>query len=54
MTDIETMYYQVYERNINKPLEVYRMNVHLFGAVLSPSISNFALKLSKQSNIVFM
>ncbi|KAK0140258.1 hypothetical protein N1851_022806 [Merluccius polli] len=32
------------EGDISKPLEVYRMKVHLFGTVSSPSIANFALK----------
>ena len=59
MADIEAMYYQVQvqqnhrdflrflwwpEGDISRPLEVYRMKVHLFGAVSSPSIANFALK----------
>ncbi|KAJ8349111.1 hypothetical protein SKAU_G00277000 [Synaphobranchus kaupii] len=59
MADIEAMYYQVKVHedhrdflrflwwpggDTTKPLEAYRMNVHLFGAVSSPSIANFALK----------
>ena len=59
MADIEAMFYQVHvdekdrdflrflwwpEGDISKPLGVYRMKVHLFGAVSSPSIANFALR----------
>jgi len=59
MADIEAMYYQVQVQNhhhdflrflwwpqgdVDQPLEVYRMNVHLFDAVSSPSIANLALK----------
>lgn len=36
--------------DVSKPLEVYRMNVHLFGAVSSPSIANFALKQTAVDN----
>lgn len=59
MADIEAIYYQVQVQNnhcdflqflwwpqgdVNQPLEGYKMNVHLFGAVSSPSIANFPLK----------
>ncbi|KAL0176346.1 hypothetical protein M9458_028676, partial [Cirrhinus mrigala] len=65
MADIEAMYYQVRvqehhrdflrflwwpQGDVSKPLEVYRMNVHLFGAVSSPSIANFALKRTAADN----
>ncbi|KAJ8398398.1 hypothetical protein AAFF_G00426530 [Aldrovandia affinis] len=65
MADIEAMYYQVQVRedhrdflrflwwpggDTTKPLEAYRMNVHLFGAVSSPSIANFALKQTAYDN----
>ncbi|XP_061578953.1 uncharacterized protein LOC133445646 [Cololabis saira] len=33
-----------------KPLEAYRMKVHIFGAVSSPSIANFALKQTAEDN----
>lgn len=65
MADIEAMYYQVkvhqHQRDFmrflwwpqgdtSQPLEVYRMTVHLFGAVSSPSIANFALKQTAVDN----
>lgn len=65
MADIEAMNYQVRVQNhphdfprflwwpqadVNQPLEVYGMNVHLFGAVSSPSIANFALKQTGTDN----
>ena len=57
--DIESMFYQVQvpedqrdfvnfpwwpEGDVSKELEEYQMNVHIFGAVSSPSCSNFALR----------
>ena len=36
--------------NLDAPLEEYRMVVHLFGAVFSPSIANFALKKTASDN----
>lgn len=65
MADIEAMFYQVHvvekdrdflkflwwpEGDISKPLEVYRMKVHLFGAVSSPSIAKFALRQTADDN----
>ncbi|KAJ8385750.1 hypothetical protein AAFF_G00182680 [Aldrovandia affinis] len=65
MADIEVMYYQVQVHedhrdflrflwwpggDTTKPLEAYRMNVHLFGAVSSPSVANFALKQTAYDN----
>lgn len=65
MADIEAMYYQVRvheehrdflsflwwpQGDVTKPLEVYQMNVHLFGAVSSPSIANFALQQTGRDN----
>ncbi|XP_048246131.1 uncharacterized protein LOC125377268 [Haliotis rufescens] len=59
MADIEAMFYQVRvppqqhdllrflwwpNGDLNSELHEYRMAVHIFGAVSSPSISNFALK----------
>ncbi|XP_046557263.1 uncharacterized protein LOC124266512 [Haliotis rubra] len=59
MADIESMFYQVKvpvtqhdslrflwwpNGDLNADLQEYRMGVHIFGAVSSPSISNFALK----------
>ena len=59
MADIESMYYRVqvpveqqdYLRflwwpggNIDSEVQEYRMTVHLFGAVSSPSIANYALR----------
>lgn len=38
------------EGDISKPLEVYRMKVHLFGTVSSPSIANFALCQTADDN----
>ena len=36
--------------DLDAPLEEYRMVVHLFGAVSSPSIANFALKKTASDN----
>lgn len=59
MADIESMLYQVKvpdhdsdllrflwwpEGDLNKPIEEYRMTVHLFGATYSPSCACFALR----------
>ena len=59
MSDIEAMFYQVQipeeqydflrfmwwpNGNLDEGLQEYHMKVHLFGAVSSPSISNFALR----------
>ncbi|XP_071088920.1 uncharacterized protein [Haliotis cracherodii] len=59
MSDVEAMFYQVKvpvsqhdhlrflwwpEGNLDTDFKEYRMAVHIFGAVSSPSISNFALK----------
>lgn len=66
MADIEGMFHQVrvYEDDsnllrflwwpngdVNKPLEQYRMKVHLFGAISSPSCANFALKKTADYNM---
>lgn len=65
MADIEAMFYQVrvpiFQRNflrflwwpkgdLNAEMEEYRMAVHLFGAVSSPSCSNFALRKTATDN----
>ena len=65
MADIESMFYRVQVQehhrdflrflwwpggDTSKPLETYRMNVHLFGAVSSPSIANFALRQTAEDN----
>ncbi|KAK0146187.1 hypothetical protein N1851_014504 [Merluccius polli] len=65
MADIEAMFYQVHvdekdrdflrflwwpEGDISKPLDVYRMKVHLFGAVSSSSIAHFALRQTADDN----
>lgn len=60
MADIEVMFYQVHvdekDRDFLRfrfwvlPLEVYRMKVHLFGAVSSPSIANVALRQTADDN----
>ncbi|KAK0150310.1 hypothetical protein N1851_008772 [Merluccius polli] len=65
MGDIEAMFHQVRVHGEHKdllrflwwpggdtrqPLEVYRMTVHLFGAVSSPSIANFALQQTADDN----
>lgn len=57
--DIKSMFYQVHlpsadmdyfrfiwwpDGDYSKPYKIYRMKVHLFGAVSSPSVANFALK----------
>ena len=59
MADIEAMFYQVripeYQHDFvrflwwpegkrNEPMQEYRMAVHIFGAISSPSVANFALK----------
>ena len=59
MADVEAMFHQVrvppdqcnflrflwwLNGDLNAPLQEYRMVVHLFGAVSSPSIANFAIK----------
>lgn len=59
MSDIEAMYHQVRvppedsdllrflwwpEGNLKKPLQEYKMVVHLFGATSFPSCANFALR----------
>ena len=59
MADIRSMFYQVRvpecdrdllrflwwpQADIQKPLEEYRMKVHLFGATSSPACANFALR----------
>lgn len=36
--------------DVTKPLEVYQMNVHLFSALSSPSIANFALQQTGNSD----
>ncbi|XP_043206518.1 uncharacterized protein LOC122393826 isoform X1 [Amphibalanus amphitrite] len=63
MADIEKMFYQVRvpedDRSLlrflwwpngdtERELEVYQMNVHLFGAISSPSCANFALRRTAQ------
>ena len=65
MGDVESMFHQVtvppeqydYLRflwwpdgNLNAELEEYQMVVHLFGAVSSPSVANFALKQTASDN----
>ena len=65
MADMESMFYQVKVRinlrdylrflwwrngNLTLPLEEYRMSVHIFGAVSSPSCSNFALRRTATDN----
>ena len=65
MADIESMFHQVRvtetdrdvfrflwwpDGNLNLELKTYRMNVHLFGAVSSPSIANYALRRSAEDN----
>lgn len=65
MADIEGMFHQarVNENDSNllrflwwpngdvtKPLEQYRMKVHLFDAISSPSCANFALKKTAEDN----
>ena len=59
MADVESMFYQVHlppedsdmlrflwwpGGNLNSPPTEYQMNVHLFGAVSSPSCANFGLR----------
>ena len=69
MADIESMFHQVRvneedrnflrflwwpEGDTNKALEEYRMTVHLFGAVSSPTCANFALqKTAEDSSNIF-
>ncbi|XP_034080736.1 uncharacterized protein LOC117551795 [Gymnodraco acuticeps] len=65
MGDIEAMFYQVQVQREHKDflrflwwpdgdtensLEAYRMKVHLFGAVSSPSIANYALRQVAEDN----
>ena len=65
MGDIEAMFYQVQvqrehkdflrflwwpDGETEKALEAYRMKVHLFGAVSSPSIANYALRQVAEDN----
>ena len=65
MADIEGMFHQVQvsehnldflhflwwpNNDINLPLAEYRMKVHLFGAVSSPSCANYALKKTADEN----
>ena len=65
MADIESMFYQVRvsevdcsylcflwwpDGNLESNLEEYQMVVHLFGAALSPSCSNFALRKTAENN----
>lgn len=65
MADIEAMYYEVREHEehrdflrflwwpqaeVTQPLEVYHMNIHLFGAVSFPGIADFALQQTGKDN----
>ncbi|XP_078355245.1 uncharacterized protein LOC144639837 [Oculina patagonica] len=65
MADIEAMFYQVLvpaeqrdflrflwwpNGDLTAPLEEYRMTVHPFGAVFSPSCSNYALRKTANDN----
>ncbi|KAK7926338.1 hypothetical protein WMY93_008648 [Mugilogobius chulae] len=65
MADIEGMFHQVRVNeedsnllrflwwpngDVSQPLQQYRMKVHLFGAVSSPSCANFALKKTADDN----
>ena len=65
MADIEAMFYQVFvpekqrdflrflwwpNGDLTAPLEEYRMTVHPFGAVSSPSCSNYALQKTANDN----
>ena len=65
MADIEGMFHQVRvhedyldflrflwwpDGETNKRLEEYRMTVHLFGAISSPSCANFALRKTAEDN----
>jgi hypothetical protein len=65
MADIEAMFYQVNvpmnqrdflrfvwwpDGDLTKPMEEYRMTVHIFGAVSSPSCSNYALRRTASEN----
>ncbi|XP_028394495.1 uncharacterized protein LOC114518689 [Dendronephthya gigantea] len=64
--DIESMFYQVNvpinqrdflrfvwwpNGDLSQPIEEYRMTVHIFGAVSSPSCSNFALRQTGADNV---
>lgn len=68
MADVESMFHQVRvpekerdflrflwwpEGNLEADLEEYRLNVHLFGAVSSPSCANYALKRTADDNMEF-
>lgn len=63
--DVESMFYQVRvpetQRNylrylwwpngdVSKPLSEFRLSVHLFGAVSSPSVCNYALRKTEEDN----
>ena len=65
MGDIQSMFHQVRvpkadrdllrflwwpEGDLNKGLEEYRMTVHLFGAVSSPSCTNFAIRRNAEDH----
>ena len=65
MSDIEGMFYQVRVKkedcdvlrflwwpdgNVERPLEDYRMKVHVFGATSSPACSNYALRQTAKDN----
>lgn len=65
MCDIEAMFYQVKlpevdakkirflwwpDGDVSQPLVEYKVNVHLFGAVSSPSCANFALRRTAEDN----
>ena len=65
MADIESMFYQVrvpqHQHNfirflwwpngcLENEIQEFQMNVHLFGAISSPSIANFALKKAANDN----
>ncbi|KAM9717459.1 uncharacterized protein ACNS7B_021107 [Menidia menidia] len=66
MADIDAMFHQVYvsEKHVNflrflwwkhgdtsKPAQEFRMLVHLFGAVSSPSCANYALQRTADDNV---
>ena len=65
MGDIKSMFYQVRvaeedkdvlrflwwpEGNVNQEIEEFRMAVHLFGAVSSPSCASYALRRTAEDN----